>query len=136
MIGLNVMLNQLSMNLSGSHAALEKAWGQKITKLTLGDDDALHFVFENGYKLRISDEGQFCCEHRYMRTDDNLDDFIGAELLSVMVKEGPDDYIESEGVAHEIQFLEIETSEGEFTMVSHNEYSGYYGGFSVVASEE
>ena len=37
---------------------------------------------------------------------------------------------------HEVQFLEVKTSKGSFTMSSHNEHNGYYGGFSIEVRPE
>ena len=43
--------------------------------------------------------------------------------------------VEEEYETHEVQFLEIKTSKGIFTMSTHNEHNGYYGGFAIVVSE-
>jgi hypothetical protein len=132
-LGIGVMLGMLSDN-AGSVVAFTDAVGKTIASLTLGGDDALHFVFDDGSKLKLYDDGQNCCESRYMRTDDNLGGFIGAKLLGAEIKEAPS--IESEYDSHEVQFLEIKTDRGVFTMASHNEHNGYYGGFYLVASPE
>ena len=114
--------------------AFTGAIGKTITQINLGQDDALHFVFDDGSKIKLFDDGQSCCEHRYMRTDDKLDEFVGARLLGAEIKEAPsmpDEYGE-----HEVEFLEVQTDRGVFTMASHNEHNGYYGGFSIRASKE
>lgn len=103
--------------------------GKRITELSLGDDDKLYFEFEHIYEMKIFDAGQSCCEARYMRTDDNLKDYIGSILLGVEIKEAPT--IEDDDGVHEIQFLEFKTNKGCFTMASHNEHNGYYGGFDI-----
>ena len=108
--------------------------GKTIAALRLGDDDALHFEFDDGTKMTLSDEGQSCCERRYMRTDDNLADFVGAKLLGAEIKEAPDQ--PDEYGEHEVQFLEVQTDRGVFTMASHNEHNGYYGGFLICAAME
>mgnify|MGYP003435737536 CR=1 FL=1 len=132
-IGIGVMCGILGGN-DDSAAAFTGAIGKTISALRLGDDDALHFEFSDGSKLKLSDEGQSCCEHRYMRTDDNLAEYVGAKLLSAEIKEAPsetDMYQE-----HEVQFLEVQTDRGVFTMASHNEHNGYYGGFFIQAAVE
>ena len=134
MDGFGVMLGYMAGN-ENSAAAVTSAISKKITGLTLGDDDALHFVFEDGLKIKIEDTGQSCCESRYMRTDDNLADFIGAVLLGGELKDAPST-VDEWGTEHEVQFLEIKTSKGVFTMASHNEHNGYYGGFCIRASVE
>jgi len=131
--GMGVMLGMLGGN-ADSVAAFTDAVGKTIAALRLGDDDALHFEFSDGSKMKLSDEGQSCCENRYMRTDDNLADYVGAKLLGAEIKEAPneaDEYGE-----HEVQFLEVKTDRGVFTMASHNEHNGYYGGFWIVAAVE
>jgi hypothetical protein len=128
------------LSMSGGNAdsvdAFKGAMGKTIAGLTLGTDDALHFVFDDGSKMKLFDDGQSCCESRYMRTDDNLAEFVGAKLLGAEIKEAPpvkddDDYGE-----HEVEFLEVQTDRGVFTMASHNEHNGYYGGFSIRAAVE
>lgn len=131
--GMGVMIGYLAGD-AESVDVFNGALNKTITELTLGDDDALHFTFGDGSKIKLFDDGQSCCETRYMRTDDNLSDYIGAQLLDAEIKEAPgvpDAYGE-----HEVQFLEVKTSKGCFTMASHNEHSGYYGGFLIRAAKE
>lgn len=132
--GIGVMIGYLAGN-AESVEAFKGALGKTISALTLGDDDALHFGFEDGSKIKLFDDGQSCCESRYMRTDDNLSDYIGAQLLDAEIKDGPTQEGEC-GDEHEIQFLEVRTSKGCFTMASHNEHNGYYGGFLIRAAKE
>ena len=131
--GMGVMIGMLGGN-ADSVAAFTGAVGKTIAALRLGDDDALHFEFSDGSKLKLFDNGQSCCEARYMLTDDNLADFVGAKLLGAEIKEAPD--VEAEYGTHEVAFLEIQTDRGAFTMANHNEHNGYYGGFWVIAAAE
>jgi len=109
--------------------------GKTIIELTMtGDgegDDELHFVFDDGARMSLLDNEQLCCELRYMTTDDNLKDFVGAKFESAEVRDGPQ-YSNS----HEIQFLIVHTSKGSFTIETHNEHNGYYGGFDLIARAE
>lgn len=132
-LGMTVMLNMLFGN-DSSVEAFTGAIGKTIASLKLGEDEALHFDFSDGSKMKLRDEGQSCCELRYMRTDDNLSDYIGAKLLGAEIKEAPS--VEDEYGEHDVQFLELKTDRGVFTMVSHNEHNGYYGGFLISASTE
>lgn len=132
-LGIGVMIGMLGGNESSVNA-LKSSLGKVIKSVKLGEDDALHFVFEDNTKLCIADEGQSCCESRYMRTDDNLSDFVGAVFTDAELKDAPE--LPDEYGAHEVQFLQITTSKGEFTMASHNEHNGYYGGFWIHCSEE
>ncbi len=108
------------------------AIGKTITAVLLDDEESvLHMLFSDGYKISIRDDGQICCELRYMHTDDNLGDYVGAQLLGAEVKDAPD-VGDDAGCVHDVQFLEIQTSKGVFTMSNHNENNGYYGGFCLV----
>lgn len=132
-IGIGVMLSYLGGN-EESVKAVQRAIGQTITAVELKDDDALHFTMGDGFKLRIFDDGQSCCESRYMRTDDDLSSHVGETLLGFEIKDAPNEEEEEYG-DHEVQFLEVKTDKGVFTMASHNEHNGYYGGFSIRAEE-
>lgn len=132
---IGVMNGMLGGN-AESVAAFAGAVGKTIAALRLGDDDALHFEFSDGSKMKLSDEGQSCCESRYMRTDDSLSEYVGAKLLGAEIKEAPDVQEDDDWNVHEVQFLEVQTDRGVFTMASHNEHNGYYGGFWIVAAAE
>lgn len=129
MIGVGAMIAELSGN-DESAKAFSEAIGKTIKRVWLADD-ALKFTFEDGTNLELMDDGQSCCESRYMVTDDKLEDYAGATLISGVLKEGPD--MPAEYDSHETQFLEIQTSKGAFTMTSHVEHNGYYGGFAIRA---
>lgn len=131
-LGMGVMINILSGNES-TVKAFEAAKGKTIKEARLDTEaNALRIQFEDDWGIKVFDDGQSCCENRYMRTDDDLTAFVGAQLLDVQVKDAPplrageecEDY-------HDVQFLEVHTSKGVFTMSNHNEHNGYYGGFSV-----
>lgn len=136
-LGIGVMIGVLA-NDGTSGLALDSAIGKVISKIELddgSDPQVLRFVFSDGWKIKMWDSGQSCCEARYMTTDDNLDDYIGATLLGAEIKDVPgheDEY----GEVHEIQFLDIKTSRGVFQMVNHNEHNGYYGGFCLEIATE
>jgi hypothetical protein len=68
-----------------------------------------------------------------MSSDDDLSHYVGATLVGVELKDGPEEEGEY-GEVHEIQFMEVQTSAGSFTVVSHNEHNGYYGGIAIRAS--
>lgn len=133
-LGVGVMIQMLFDDHKSANA-VSGAIGKVITSLRLDEDeDALRFVFNDDSNLTIADAGQSCCESRYMRTDDSLADFLGAKFLGVEIKDAPD--VEDEYGVHEVQFLEVKTERGVFTMASHNEHNGYYGGFALRAFSE
>lgn len=129
--------------------AFMNAVGKEITALELTPtgnySDDLIFTFTDGTTLKMKDNGQDCCEIRYITTDDNLEDFVGATLMKAEVREAPMGVVEAnefineaevEYLGHEVQFLLITTSLGVFTLESHNINNGYYSGFVVCAEFE
>lgn len=127
MKGIGVMLSEMGGN-RDSASAFQAAVGKTLTALEMSED-ALRLTFEDGSKIRLYDDGQSCCEHRYMTTDDGLGYFVGAQLLDAEVQDGPDQ--DAEYDVHEVQFLKVKTSKGVFTVETHNKHNGYYGGFSL-----
>ena len=97
-------------------------------------DDALRFEMADGSKFQLRDEGQSCCEHRYMRTDDDLSYYVGSRLTGAEMRDAPS-VQDDDAECHDVQFLAIFTSRGEFVLSSHVEHNGYYGGFAIEASE-
>lgn len=105
------------------------AMGRTISKVSIVNN-ALVIVFDCESKLSIWDGGQECCESRYMDTDDDLNFYVGSIFLGVDISEveykdtKSDDY-------HDQVFVRILTTRGDFTLVTHNEHNGYYGGFDL-----
>ena len=106
-----------------------------ITSLSIVDEETLCMGFEDGSSVTLRN-AQFCCEQRFMRTDDDLADCIGAILLGIEVRNAPTESTKdangNEVDAHEVQFLTIITDNGTFTVSNHNIHNGYYGGFFIV----
>jgi len=129
-LGMGVMINMLGGN-SDTVDAIQAIMGKELSEIKLENDELLLSAVD-GTKIKIWDDGQSCCESRYMRTDDNLSDYIGGTFDAIEIKQAPT--IEGEyGDCHEVQFLEIRTSKGCITFASHNEHNGYYGGFYIKA---
>lgn len=102
----------------------------KVISEVLLFNDVLHIMFKDGSGVKFTDDGQSCCERRYMSNDgDDLREYVGSRYFGYEVKDAPD--IEGDGEVHEVQFLEIMTSVGAITMSMHNEHNGYYGGISL-----
>ena len=130
-LGLGVMIKTLFGGDTNAAGAVKQTLGKTITALELVDNN-LVFTFEDNSKLKLWDGGQSCCESRYMRTDDNLSDYVGGQLLDMGLRDAPDQEDEY-GEVHEVQFLAVKTNKGEFVMSNHNEHNGYYGGFRIEA---
>jgi hypothetical protein len=70
-----------------------------------------------------------CCAHHYFTCDDDLSPFIGAAIDDFEVRDQPD--LDDGGEVHEVSFLIVTTSKGQFTVAAHNEHNGYYGGITL-----
>lgn len=114
----------------GEGKAYDVAIGKEIRELAL-EGDVLVFVFTDGTRLELYDDGQQCCEERFMVCDDDLSIHAGSRLMGFQVARAPD--LESEAGVEEVQFLRVTTSEGGFEVRSHNRHNGYYGGFRLRA---
>jgi hypothetical protein len=97
-------------------------------------DDQLILRFTNGAVLSLSDQGQSCCEHRYLHTDDDLSVFTGARLRDVELRE-IGRVADANADAHEQTFLIVTTTKGVFTVCAHNVHNGYYGGIEITQRE-
>lgn len=132
MPGLGVMLQMLGGNES-TIKAVRACLGKKIRSVEL-KDEVLRLTMADGSVLCLTDNGQSCCESRYMTCDDDLTNYTNTVLKTIELSDAPD---RSEGSEeHNCQFLKIVTGKGTITAESHVEYNGYYGGFSIVASRE
>jgi hypothetical protein len=115
----------------GTEDALEAVEGRYIAHVRLDTEKNEILVEFNDGSLRITDDGQNCCEHRYITTDDELPHFSESLLLNVEIREVPS--LEDEYETHEIAFLVLHTNKGDLTFETHNKHNGYYGGFILQA---
>ena len=132
-LGVGAMISMLSACDEDAVKRYKDSMGKEIDHVILdtkADPNYLRFVFTDKTGLDLYDDAQSCCENRYMHTDDTLDYYKGTKLMNVFLKAGPD-VEDGSGNVHEQMFLEIVTSKGSFTIASHNEHNGYYGGISI-----
>jgi hypothetical protein len=93
-----------------------------------------------GYKITTDKQiitfsiynNQCCCEsYGYLSSDEFLDNFIGAELLSIKRVESVDGIINSYELndldCGDAIFINVETSEGLLQFAVYNAHNGYYG---------
>lgn len=91
-------------------------------------------------KVGISDRKCCCEDYGYLITNDETDDFIGANLLSVSIvdtalnnkKLEQLEYLDSGGA----MFVNFETSNGLLQLVAYNAHNGYYGHDAVLVSKQ
>lgn len=129
MLGIGAMIRSMS----GSDENASDFYGKIITEAKL-DDDKVFLTFEDGTKIRVFDDGQSCCESRYMRTDDDVQTLVGQKIVSMGVKSAENGSDDGYG-EHEICFLEIQTENFPITFSNHNEHNGYYGGFGMTVQK-
>lgn len=127
-LGLGVMIQALS----GRQSVDTSHYLNKPIKLIVKYDDLIKFVFEDNTCVLLSDEGQSCCEHRYVTCDDELESFYGRKIISIEQREV--DTVHNEyGECHEKMFVVITMDDNtSIHVTTHNEHNGYYGGFYLV----
>jgi hypothetical protein len=124
-LGIGVMLHTLG----GSSCGSDEFIGKTIALAKL-EDNALLIEFSDGEAIEIFDDGQSCCETRYMSTDDDVSWLVGKKWREASIKSAPN--IAEEGCdEHEVRFLEIMTEDGCVTFANHNIHNGCYGGFAM-----
>lgn len=133
--GLGVLIHTLAGTGHGVEV-MQRAVGQTIAAVEMrhegtGHDEAdlIWFRMADGLELAFWDDGQSCCEQRYMTCDDDLSTFVGAKLVDVEVADGSS--TEDDWESHDTQFLRLHTDAGVIVVCTHNEHNGYYGGFFV-----
>lgn len=130
MLGIGAMLHQLS---GGSENDPSEFIGKIIEDIQISDN-RLKIDFTDASKIDIWDDGQSCCESRYMTTDDDIKSIIGKTIVHIVSK-GIEFELDSNDESHEIVFIEIMTNDGFITLVNHNEHNGYYGGFGLTITK-
>lgn len=88
-------------------------------------------------KLGISN-GQNCCENwGYFMTNDNLGEFIGAELVNIEIVNEILDVTKLVDVYEGgCMFVNLKTSNGDLQFVAYNPHNGYYGHTAIVESSQ
>lgn len=94
-------------------------------------DEAMVFTLGDSATLYLYDDGQSCCENRYMTCDDDLASFVGRSIAGIEQVDGQTEEGEY-GYCHEQVFVKVIMDDGtNIAITSHNEHNGYYGGFSL-----
>jgi hypothetical protein len=111
--------------------------GQKVGYAVVTNEQTIKLLIDND---------QCCCEHwGYFWCNDNPQDFVGANVLSVgitdtalneakMKEEGPD--TADKWFEGGVMFVNIDTDRGQLQFVAYNEHNGYYGHNAVVVSKQ
>jgi len=100
------------------------------------------FIIETeSQKIKIGiSNGQSCCESwGYVASEDNTQEFVGAELIDVsVVDEALNKKIidATEGSETYAMFVNVETSAGLLQFAVYNSHNGYYGHEGVLITNE
>lgn len=127
-LGIKVLLNSLN----SEEVIIKKYAGKVIKKASFGGNEIV-LEFEDGTKIEITDDGQSCCEERYMTSSDDFSSLVGNQLFDIDVKEVTETSADYD--THEIAFLHIITNKATVVVETHNKHNGYYGGFSLTVKE-
>lgn len=130
----NLRTGVILSKLRGERIAPSHFYGRKITAIAL-TEQSLVLGFADGTYLTLRDDGQSCCESRYMTTDDDPASLVGHTLLRIEGKPGTTSSDTEHDTEHETVFVEIATDGGFITIVNHNKHNGYYGGFALCIKE-
>ena len=109
-----------------------------------GDSKTGYEITTNKQTIRIGiSDYQSCCEDwGYFTTNDELQDFLGAEIMGIKLT---DTCLNTELIKDkfvygfdegEIQFVDIETTKGTLQLAVYNSHNGYYGHSIVIDSEQ
>ena len=109
----------------------------KITKITFTTFPYGNYNYEgvvieldNGEEIKIGIDGdQQCCEEAgFLSSNDEYDDFIGADFLKVLVVDTNNCVKELKDIYEpNVIFVNVETSNGTLQFVAYNDHNGYYG---------
>lgn len=128
--GIGAMLHYLG---GGSDKDPSEYYGRTIGHAEI-DDERMIITFEDGVSIKIFDDGQSCCENRYITCDDDVSCLVGGKLIKIESSEDGEsdgDYDE----VHEWVFIEVATDKDHIKFCTHNEHNGYYGGFGLSVTE-
>lgn len=122
----------------------------KIIKIEEVFDIESDYSSKDGYKVVtdkntycvLIDNHQSCCESwGYMSSDDDLEYYVGSELLGVKLTDKAlnTQMIEKSGYYEDgggIQFIDFITNLGHFQLAVYNAHNGYYGHGVLITKDE
>lgn len=100
-----------------------------------------YFIITDQQTIKLGiDNGQSCCERwGYFMSQDNFDEFIGAEVLSIELADAALNVSKMKEIdMYEggCMFVNINTSKGLLQFTAYNEHNGYYSHEAVVVSRQ
>lgn len=97
--------------------------------------DGYKLTLDDGKKILVGvDDNSSCCENwGYVSSEDNLQDFIGASVISVdVVDSALNVKAQVEIYEGSAMFVNINTDRGLFQLVVYNAHNGYYSHDAVL----
>jgi hypothetical protein len=97
--------------------------------------DGYVISLEDGEQVKMGiSNTQSCCENwGYLTSEDNLEEFVGAELISVGVVDEALNVKDIPAVYDGgVMFINVYTSSGMFQFIAYNEHDGYYSHDAVL----
>lgn len=91
-------------------------------------------IVTKGHLITIENQ-EVCCENRFFKTEDNLADFVGAQLYKADVlpaRQMRNPTIYRQLAFLEIAFLHVYTSKGAIVFEAHNQHNGNYAGMDIL----
>lgn len=120
-----------------------KEWSGCLPNKLWGGNDGYQIVTDKQVITVAISNSQDCCENwGYLMSQDNLQDFIDAELLEVKVVDTAlnshvKDFLKEDYVSESsCMFVNFETSAGTLQFTAYNEHNGYYGHEAFVISNQ
>src|SRR6185312_7899172 len=98
-MGIGAMLHALG---GGSKHDPKEFFGRTVCGAEI-IDDRLRLTLDGGEQIEIWDDGQSCCENRWLTCDDDLKSLCGHTLARIDTKSGPNE--SSEWGDHEVCFV-------------------------------
>lgn len=115
-------------------SSADKYYGCVIHAARLDAENNEFFIqFTDGVSISIWDDGQSCCEERFMSSDDDASSIVGGTLTDISVKYAAPQY--GEYTQEDVAFVQITTTIGVVVISNHNHHNGHYGGFSLTITE-
>lgn len=118
----------------------------KIEEIKENYIEGYHITTDKQIIKLLLDVDQQCCENvGHLMSEDNLDEFVGAELLEVVLSLSPNkpEKLEARNIDWDglhfdgnIIFVTLLTSNGVLQFVAYNEHNGYYGHDVEIISEQ
>jgi len=110
---------------------------EKIEEFCTRDDEGYRIVTNQQEILFLISNDQNCCERwGYLTTPDNIEEFVGANLLGIDQIDENYNVLENIIGYANIAFINVRTSVGLLQLVAYNSHNGYYSHRVTIKSNQ